>query len=351
MKIGYSFLLLAAAAHAAPSVITAGNTDTGYTNVAPAINAVLGAGKVDNPIFNDIYNAVNNNNIIAASGNTGLTFNSIASGNPVNHAPYQVISSSFTPPPNLDQNDYATLEAQGTLFSLPLVSRGTTAARQAPPIIGVISSSQNSSDGGSTWGIEFGLSSSYLGLNTSDDSHTAPAVAGFLAALMYNHVGFNIFDVKASLRQTSGNWATGYDNTAFGFGFVNWAAANAITLTSALYLQGPGFQVTNHIYYASLVLYPFKSTRRANEAIYSVSAAYSWPVKNEYTATDIAASGATLLYTSNGTDVTPTYTYSPGTSGAVTFVAFTLDGLGGYSRVESFSTVTTSLIVGTMCLN
>jgi hypothetical protein len=77
--------------------------------------------------------------------------------------------------------------------------------------------------------------------------------------------------------------------------------------------------------------------------VYRVSPSYKWPLKNEYTSTDVAASGGTLVYTSNGTDNTPSFTYTAGAAGTVDLVAFTTDGEGSYSRVEEFSVMSESM--------
>ena len=88
-----------------------------------------------------------------------------------------------------------------------------------------------------------------------------------------------------------------------------------------------------------VTLYPFRQTRRSFEVVYRISASYKWPLKNEYTSADIAASAGTLVYTSSGSDSIPRFTYTPGAAGTVNLVAFTTDGLGNYSRVEEFSVV------------
>ena len=338
---------IASTAQAAPSILYGTPSDPGYTTTAPAINAVLGVGKVDNPIFNDICNTCNLNTVVGESSNTGATFNSIATGNPVNHAPYQVVTASALGlPATPDSLYYATLTAQGALFSLPYGSAGPSATRSGPPIAASYTSSTNSSDGSTGWGIEWGLSAGYLGLNTSDDSHDAPAVSGFIAALEYNHATWNPYDVKAALRITASRWVTGYDHTHYGYGLLNWSAANVV---ATLYLQPPGVAIQNFGYYAVVTLYPFRQTRRSVEVVYSVPASYSWPVKNEYTLADLTASGGTLIYTSNGTDGVPQFTYAPAATGTVTFAAFTSDGSGGYSRHEEFTDIAESFVVGSAC--
>lgn len=336
--------------HAAPAVLVGGTHAD--TFVAPAVTATSGAGSVPNIDYDQTN--LGPSNLIPNSANTGYAFKSVASGATVNHAPYAVISASYCCyMASYDLTYYASLQGIQGIFSSPLAIKvgGALPLGTPPPVSFISSSSQNSTNGGSGWGIEFGLSASYLGLNTSEDSWVTAQLAGFAAALKVNHPTWNWFDIKAALRQTGGQWATGYNFSAFGYGFVNWPAANSLTGTGpgVMWLQPPGMYVTNNGFYAAITLLPFRQTRRVNEQIYSVSAAYSWPVKNEYTASDIAASGATLLYTSNGTDMTPVFNFVASVTGSITFVAFTLDGAGEFSRVEAFSKVTQALTVGSMC--
>lgn len=335
---------------AAPSVINA--TAHADTFIAPAINAALGPGKVDNPIFVDVDLSANADTIIPDAINSGKTYQSVASGNPVNHAPYAFINGSICCyKDNLDIQNYATLVTQNTLYMRPIAvsASGPLPAKTPPPLTYVPASSPNSGNGGTGWGVEFGLSAGYKGLDTTEDSWVSAEVAGFFAALQFNHPTWNFFDLKAAFRQTASQWSSGYSPTQFGFGFLNWDSANAIASTSSLFLQGPRLSINNQGFYATITLYPFKQTRRTVELLYSVSASYVWPIKDEYVAADIAASGATLLFTSNGTDVTPQYTFVPSATGTVTFVAFTADGAGHYSRIESYSPMSASLLAGTAC--
>ena len=73
-------------------------------------------------------------------------------------------------------------------------------------------------------------------------------------------------------------------------------------------------------------------------------------MKNEYVLSDITASGATLVYTSNGADITPQFYYGPSTSGTVTFAVFETDGSGEYSRMESYNQYSVTFVDGTQCV-
>lgn len=331
---------------ATPSILNAQTHADDH--IIPAIVAALGS----NPLNVDYDPTGSVSTIVAQSVNASGSFRAVGTTTPVvNHAPYAVINASLCCyNPTYDQSYYPALLSQNTTYTTP-IGPMPLPARTPPSSTMSAVTSPNSGDGASGWGTEFGLSVSYLGLDTSEDSWTSAEMAGFFAALLHNHPTWNLFELHAAFRQTAGNWATGYNNTTFGYGFVNWPAANAVTGTGAgvMWLQPPGFQIQNKGYYAIVTLYPFRQTRRANELIYSVSAAYTWPIKNEYSAADIAASGATLLYTSNGTDIMPQFVFAPVASGTVTLVPFTSDGSGGFSRVESFGTQSITLVVGTSC--
>ena len=302
---------------------------------------------------------------IANAVNSGvaeyLALSSTSTGTPNTNVPYKVINQSSTGyVVELDQNNYSALVANDQIYVMAYCG-GPGSGDLYPPIafstilpntLGALTSN----DCGYASGIEFSMTSSYMGFDTSSPSGTTESLSAVVAVLRANHSTWGWGDVKGALRQTASNWSTGYTaynatGPAYGFGNIDYTSANAISSTASIYLQGPGLTVSPQTGYAVLTLYPFKTTRRSKEAIYSVSSSYSWPVKNEYTTSDITASGATLLYTSNGTDVTPTYVYTPAASGSVTFIAFTTDGSGAYSRAESYSEQTISLTLNGKCYN
>lgn len=348
-RIRLFLLALAGTVQAAPNVLFTPVNDPAGPTIAQAVNAGLGSGHVDVDIFIDKDSgAPQPSHAITNSNNAGATFQSVASGLNVNHQPYTIINWSATGLNGTpDSLFYSQLNSLGAVLTIAN-GRGST-IRHGVQGGTVQTSSQNSGDGSSGWGVEFGLSTTYNGINTNSDSVASAEMAGYIAALKFNHSTWNYWDIRGALRQTAANWVTGYDHTKFGYGYINWINANAVSAPSAVYLQGPNLVITNNGYYAMITLYPFRQTRRTVEAVYSVSASYVWPVKNEYTAADITASGATLLYTSNGTDVAPTFSYAPAVSGTVTFVAFTTDGSSNYSRVEEYSAQSMTFTVSGSC--
>lgn len=273
-------------------------------------------------------------------------------------------SSSLT---TLDQQEYATLEGGGLILSYAYC--GVPQTGDYPPVASVSVLPNNlgaaPAQGGCGYaqGIEFSIaqtsgkwtpvSPADGSMDVSSPSASQNALQVVLSALKLNNPTWNWFDVVGALRQTASNWATGYvafnaSGPAFGFGNLSYTGANAVGATSNIFLQAPGMttRVVSGGQVVQVTLYPFRQSRRTVEVIYSEPAGYAWPVKNEYTTADLSAAGGTLLYTSNGTDVTPVFNYAPAVSGTVTLVAFTTDGAGNYSRVESYGAQSVSLNVG-----
>ena len=343
--ISCAALLFGSVSEAALSLLNGGShaaVPIAYASVA--INTVLGTGHVDTDIFVDRTSDSNIDPFPQFQTTTGTPFFSVASGTADNHAVYSVLNwSAVGYTLNRDMTDYPTLQPAGTVYSMPY-ARANLNANTQPPVAFVVSSSSNSQNGGTGPGIEFALSASYKGLDTSEDSWVSAGMSGLLAALKFNHPTWTWFDIKGALRQTAANWTTGYNSSLFGYGAINWDTANAVASTSAIFLQPPVLLATLASTTQLLVtVYPFRQTRRAYENVYLAPNGYVWPIKNEYTTTDITNSGASLVYTSQGSSATTpsgiaNITVTPGT---YQLIAFTTDGLGNFSRVESFSAVTT----------
>jgi len=330
------FSLASGPAGSTPNVLNL--TSHADTFIAPAINATVGSGVVDTAIYVDYDTGATWTHLTQPSNSTS----SVASGAPASHPPYGVanLSTCCSKGAGDDPFYYQMLLDSNAIVSTPsaFAVGGALPQGTAPPTSSTATSSPNSGNGGTGWGIEFGLSAGYLGLDTSEDSWDSAAMAGFLAALRYGHPSWTWFDVKAALRQTASQWTAGYSHTAFGYGMVDWTAANAIASPGDLYLQPPGMRITTTASAVNITLYPFRQSRRDHEAIYSINGNYSWPGgRNELTAADLAAAGAVLLYSSNGTDIIPATSIARPNGGDLWIVAFTTDGWGKFSRVEEFS--------------
>lgn len=299
------------------------------------------------------------NIFVSDAVNTGATFYTANTATPVNHAPYGVINMSATGYSlNVyDQANYATLTSNQTLFMTAYCGGPGSGDTYPPVAVSTILPNTTGPLTGSTCGyargIEFSMTAGYKGFATGSPSGTTEAMSGVFAVLKANHPTFSWADIKGSLRQTASNWTTGYapiNAGGYGFGNIDYDSANAIVSTSSIYLQGPGMLVAPHGYYVTVTLYPFLTTRRVKEVVYLGG---TWPAAssvNELTAAQISSAGGTLVYTSNGVDVTPTFNYSPGASGSATFTALTLDSSGNGSRVENFTQQTASFVVGSACL-
>lgn len=328
--------------------------------IAPAINAALGPGHVDTDIFVDTTNTLSysfqdiSDAMLTGVAPGGPGYVSVATGNASNHAPYPVAGYSVCA-----QSSSAELASYANFVSRGQLVTWAVGRTQCPNIFpsgtqpGVVvstASASNSGNGGTAPGLEFAFLANYLGLNTTTDSWITAALAGFYISMEFQHLTWNLFDIKGAFRQSAGNWSTGYNEANFGYGTLDYFAATAISSPAVLWLQPPGLVIENHFGYAKISLMPFLQTRRHHEVVYSVPRSYVWPVKNEYTLSDITASGGTLLYTSNGTDVIPQFVYAAAISGTITFAAFTADGAGAYSRAESFTDQSTNFMVQTSCV-
>jgi hypothetical protein len=348
--LGVVILLAASGVHAAPNVLN--NSAHAAGNIAPAINVVLGAGHVDTDIFVDMSSLSQtgaDSNIVALATDTGHTNYSAANNAPTNHAPYALTSNSYSGwSPSTDQSAYATSIANGLASSWAFCPFPSAfPAGTPPPVVDttILQTGSTCFSSAGSGGLEFNIPANYKGLDTSSPSGGTATFSGLLMGLKYNHPTWNWQDIKGALRQTASNWATGWA-TGTGFGDINYDTANAVASSSAIYLQGPLVNVTQtsgNTYTATL--YPYRQTRRVNEAVYVVSTSYSWPAKNEYTLADITASGATLLYTSNGTDINPTFSFALHLPvGNYYVMGFTLDGSGGYSRVDGYTPNTVAVL-------
>ena len=350
-------------AQAAPRVTVLINSAHGASEAVGAIRILKGSGVLGSSVVVDKTVCAPNDtmydpNFVADALSRTIPFYSATAngggydcGPPPraeNYAPYGVLNRSFSNPPSGADN-YRTLETHGIVLSVAYLTPATGPAYGQPGIYTVNTAGLNAGVR-SGLGVEWAISASYKGMTTDAPSWVTADMTGILAAMRLDHPRWTVPDIVAALRQTASNWSTGYDASDWGYGVVNYDWADAIASPSSLYLEPPVMAVVNSGCYATITLYPFRQTRRAREAVYSVDPTYAWPVKDEYTTADIKASGATLIYTSNGTDATLTFEYAPPMSGTVTLIAFTTDGNGDYSRVESFAPQQATLTVGPGCL-
>lgn len=267
--------------------------------------------------------------------------------------PYVVLSqSSIGYSMSYDQTLYTQLVANSMVYNFAYCPLIPLSSNAYPPI--EMFNIQLDFEGECSYGPGIEFSAPQGGLIGDTTSSGTAAFSGMLSVLKENHPTWTWNDIKGALRQTASSWSTGWvqcvicgagpddpaHSSTLGYGDINFTAAMAVASTAAIYLQPPGMTVDTS---GNITLYPFLQTRRVREVVYLLNNAYVWPVKNEYTTADIAASGATLLYTSAGAATIETTTYRPSLPGVYTFLGFTTDGAGNYSRVESFTPLTMSL--------
>jgi hypothetical protein len=286
-------------------------------------------------------NAINPSNVYYVAGTSTA----------VNHHPYRIVSTSASGYNlALEIQDYADAVSDNVISNMAYVggSNGGVAGQPPPVAMTVVDFCQDSPV---SYGTEFCVNQGYHQAEhcfTDSPSNTTNCFAQFLAALGYKHPRWNNFDLIAAFQETAANWSSGYNHATYGYGAVNFENATAIASSTAacaasgtpasICLRPPLLLAQKSGCQGQFALLPNLTTRRragGYEAIYSVNPAYGWPQKNEYTAADLAAAGATLLYASNGSDVTPIYNYTPTAVGTVSFAAFTTDGKGRYSRMEA----------------
>ncbi len=261
----------------------------------------------------------------------------------VNNAPYLVGSTSDAgDTSNQDGGFYSTLVANGAIHvqAYDVISlRNPITIKGFPPTASTNMCDQSSSDCVTGDQLEFSMTTTLYntllpGGGTHFVSYATPAFGAVLVWLKYT-TGWSWFDIKAALRQISSNWASGYDSTNYGFGYIdNYQMIPNLNPATGIHLQAPGVLFANN----TITVYPFKTTRRDHEEMYFCTAV-AFPVQNEYTSSTLTSLGCTLFHSfKNDTPVNGVYAFSymPSFSSVQgQAVVFTTDGLGNYSRVEN----------------
>lgn len=167
------------------------------------------------------------------------------------------------------------------------------------------------------------------------------ANAGIMGWLRFNHPTWNIYDVKAAMRQSGTNWATGYNRSTYGFGTVNATTTNALADNQIL-LQPPEVATSTSGLYNQLTfaVYPFRQTRRVKEVLFQFATSSPGFQANELTLAQIQALGGTKIIEYTGTNATTsTPLYTPVTNAY--FVWFTADNstdsMAKFSRIDTYS--------------
>src|SRR3989339_233350 len=314
------------------------NSRHAYDSIVSTINMLLGTGHVGTDIV--VHSTDMASGYAGSSANAALAATQRYNESGVlvpSQAPYNLYTSSFTGYPGDSISEYdlsATYDlANNYAYSAsPVMPAGTP-----PPAFFVAPGITTYPSG---YGAEWRLDQTIF--CSSSLSCLTAANAGMMSALRYLHStstpAWNWFDVKAALRQTGANWATGYSRTAYGFGQVNYTTANALS-SSQILLQPPAVTVATSTGRINFTIYPFKQTRRIKEVLFQFSSSPAFQA-GELTLSAIEALGGTKIteYTSlTATSTSPIFA----TTTDKYFVWLTADNAtdsaANFSRIDTYS--------------
>lgn len=208
----------------------------------------------------------------------------------------------------------------------------------APPPAAFVTVNKNGGKSGG--GIEFGVPTTYMqGKGKSDTPSGATSqLAGLMACLKHTHPLWNWFDIKAALRATASNYANGYDPTNYGYGGIDYHAANTLRDAATLPLFAPAAvilrQRENQL---SFAINAFKQSRRYTEVLFTFATRPLLQHK-ELTFAEIIAMGGSLVY-SNLSANASTYSYQVPSIDTSFLVWFTQDAHGLFSQIEPYSII------------
>jgi len=253
-----------------------------------------------------------------------------------------ILSSSFSGwHAALDSLGYLQLTANDMVHVYAYEPKKPQPKKSPPPAAFV---TVNKIGGKSGDGIEFGIPTTYMngkGMSTTPSGVTAQ-LAGLMACLKYLHPSWNWFDVKAALRSTAANYATGYDPARYGYGTIDYYGANALTDAALLPLFAPAAvpfstdpKAGDRI---NFFVNSFKQTRRSTDALFKFSAPPAVHLQ-ELTLPEITALGGKWVFSGDLSRAKNIYTYKAHTAEYLYFVWFTVDSNGMYSRIESYSII------------
>jgi hypothetical protein len=190
-------------------------------------------------------------------------------------------------------------------------------------------------------GIEFGVPAAYMhgkGQDSSPSGVTAQ-LAGLMASLKFRHPDWNWFDVKAALRSTAANYPTGYNPRNYGYGAIDYPAANALGDAKRLPLFSPASMV--HPQQGETLPFsvnPFQQSRRVADALFRFNSPPA-PHAEELSLSEIVALGGRLLILGDYTRTGNIANYRVTKEETAYFVWLTCDSGGRYSRIETYSII------------
>lgn len=247
-----------------------------------------------------------------------------------------ILSSSFSGWHYLyDSAGYPGLTQNGVLHVYAYEPRRPQPPNAPPPAAFVTVNRVGAKSGG---GIEFGVVRGYMGGRGGDGtpSGVTAQLAGLMACLKYRHPSWNWFDVKAALRATAANYPVGYDPRGYGYGAIDYRAADALGSPERLPLFGPAAVVISQS--RERVIFrvnAFRQRRRFTDVLFRFEKRPS-ATRGELTLHDITALGGSFVCSTylHRDDASYGYRLSPGESAY--FVWFTRDLAGNYSRIEPY---------------
>jgi len=307
------------------------NSTHAYSTIRSTITQLLGSGHLDVDVIVHRTALDNTTSGLSAALDTSATFYDASGGAVSSQAPYQIFTTSFTG----YTGDTISLYNQYDGTNLTHNYAFTVSTNSPPPAF-------YTAPGGDGWssssGVEWTIDPNIF--NTASLSSLTAANAGIMASLSHEQSAWNLFDIKAALRQTGTNWDSGYDNTDYGFGIINYASSTALT-SSGIFLQPPVSTTTvSSIGQITFTLYPFKQTRRVKEALFQFNSNPGFQA-SELSLSDITTLGGTKITdystTTASSSIIPIYTAFSNKY----FVWFTADnstdGSANFSRVDTYS--------------
>jgi len=188
-------------------------------------------------------------------------------------------------------------------------------------------------------GIEFGVPVAYMhgrGQGTTPSAVTAQ-LAGLMACLKFGHPDWNWFDVKAALRSTAANFPAGYNPANYGYGAIDYPAANALRDPKSLPLFPPAAML--HPQKGGLLPFsvnPFQQSRRVADALFRFRSK-PLPHPGELSLAEIVALGGQLIFLGDLTRSGNMVSYRLTGEDAAYFIWFTKDATSRFSRIEPYS--------------
>lgn len=314
-----------------------------YDNITAAINQLAGTGHIGTDF---IVHSTNMNDGSGFSTNAANALDTTTqrydqNGTLVPSAgPYQIFSTSATGYQGDNSiSNYNTYVPQGLTYNYAYSASPVLGSTILPPTFHTAPGEITA--GGTGYGVEWYLDPTLFAGGTSLSARTAQNVA-IMAVLRFNHPTWNWFDVKAALRQTGSNWATGYDRTTYGFGQVDHVTADAFS-DGQILLQPPavtsGVRSNGGLTQVTFNVYPFQQSRRVKEVLFQFASA---PVFHaaEMTLSEVTALGGTKITEYTGTTAATLAPISAPLTNAY-FVWLTADNAtdstAHFSRIDTYA--------------